>query len=51
MDRFIIAPKVTKLLPKTQVVVVTAYNLDNKAENPVVKAFAQVRRPSTNPAP
>lgn len=45
MDRFTIASEVTKLLPKMQVVIVTAYNLDNKTENPDVTAFAQVQLP------
>ncbi|KAL9012138.1 MAG: hypothetical protein Q9173_003069 [Seirophora scorigena] len=40
MGRFLIAQKVTKLLPKMQVVVVTAYNLDNHSENRSVDAFA-----------
>lgn len=42
MDRFIIAHDVTKMLPKMQVVIVTAYNLDNQGENSSVNDFAQV---------
>lgn len=42
MDRFIIAPNVSKMLPKMQVVIVTAYNLDNQGSNPAVNDFVQV---------
>ncbi|KAI4095880.1 MAG: hypothetical protein LQ339_007118 [Xanthoria mediterranea] len=41
MDRFIIAPNVSKMLPKMQVVIVTAYNLDNQGSNPAVNDFVQ----------
>ncbi|KAL9586792.1 MAG: hypothetical protein Q9212_000678 [Teloschistes hypoglaucus] len=40
MDRFVVAQDVTKMLPKMQVVIVTAYNLDNQSKNPSVDAFA-----------
>lgn len=42
MDRFVVAQDVTKMLPKMQVVIVTAYNLDNQSKNPSVDAFASV---------
>ena len=45
MNRFSIAQDVTKRLPKMQVVIVVAQNLNNEAENPAVTEFAQVRRP------
>ncbi|KAL8941029.1 MAG: hypothetical protein Q9216_002475 [Gyalolechia sp. 2 TL-2023] len=43
MDRFIVARDVTKILPKMQVVIVVAYNLDNKGENQAVNHYCQVR--------
>ena len=43
MNRFSIAQDVTKRLPKMQVVIVVAHNLNNEAENPAVTDFAQVR--------
>ena len=45
MNRFSIAQDVTKRLPKMQIVIVVAHNLNNEAENPAVTEFAQVRRP------
>ncbi|KAI4116196.1 MAG: hypothetical protein LQ345_003344 [Seirophora villosa] len=47
MDRFHIAQDVTKMLPKMQVVVVTAYNLDNQRENRAVDAFASATASAT----
>ena len=43
MDQFSIAQDVAKLLPNMQVVVVTAYNLDNTGTNAQVAEFAEVR--------
>ncbi|KAL8899966.1 MAG: hypothetical protein Q9207_005927 [Kuettlingeria erythrocarpa] len=47
MDRFLIAPEVTKMLPKMQVVIVVAYNLDNTGENADVTSFCQETATST----
>ncbi|KAL8916413.1 MAG: hypothetical protein Q9208_008534 [Pyrenodesmia sp. 3 TL-2023] len=47
MDRFVIAPEVTKMLPKMQVVIVVAYNLNNTGENPAITKFCQETATST----
>ncbi|KAL9599857.1 MAG: hypothetical protein Q9219_003551 [cf. Caloplaca sp. 3 TL-2023] len=47
MDRLIISQDVAKLLPKMQVVVVAAYNINNKGQNPAVDKFAEESATST----
>ncbi|KAL8654946.1 MAG: hypothetical protein Q9210_001189 [Variospora velana] len=41
MDKFIISQDVTNMLPKMQVVVMAAYNVDNTGENASVTKFCQ----------
>ena len=48
MARFLISNEVAELLPRMQIVVVTARGIDNAAPNPGVAAQVQVQ--STHPA-
>lgn len=47
MNRFIISEDVANLLPRMQVVVVTARNIDNSPPNDNVAAYSKVRSSHT----